>query len=181
MSVFIGSHMHILYHRIHSWSCQVLHISLDIDTDFNHCGISGFCCKLSPDSHRYSQRAHCSFICTVPGKNFYSIARKFDRELNLVSNYLAWYSQIHNISMRVYCPVTDSHSYMLHIIYPFSHLNALGSYMYTIVAYTDHKCTKTWNLMQLFGGFLIALSSLPEWIRWVKYLSLFRYSLEVCK
>jgi hypothetical protein len=33
--------------------------------------------------------------------------------------------------------------------------------------------------VQLFGGFLIALSSLPEWIHWIKYLSLFRYALEV--
>ena len=32
---------------------------------------------------------------------------------------------------------------------------------------------------QLFGGFLIALDSLPGWIRWMKYLSLFRYSVEV--
>ena len=33
--------------------------------------------------------------------------------------------------------------------------------------------------LQLFAGFLIALSSLPEWISWIKYLSLFKYSLEV--
>lgn len=34
------------------------------------------------------------------------------------------------------------------------------------------------SLLQLFGGFFIALRSLPEWLRWIKYLSLFRYGLE---
>ena len=32
--------------------------------------------------------------------------------------------------------------------------------------------------VQLFGGFFIALDSLPVWLRWIKYLSLFRYALE---
>ncbi|KAL5486908.1 hypothetical protein EMCRGX_G019448 [Ephydatia muelleri] len=30
----------------------------------------------------------------------------------------------------------------------------------------------------LFGGFLLALASIPAWVRWMKYLSLFRYSVE---
>jgi len=34
-------------------------------------------------------------------------------------------------------------------------------------------------MFQLFGGFLIGLSSLPEWIQWMKYISLFRYAIEV--
>lgn len=33
--------------------------------------------------------------------------------------------------------------------------------------------------LQLFGGFLVSLNSLPVWLRWLKYLSLFRYSIEV--
>jgi ATP-binding cassette subfamily G (WHITE) protein 2 len=33
-------------------------------------------------------------------------------------------------------------------------------------------------LSMLFGGFFIALKSLPVWLRWLKYLSLFRYGLE---
>lgn len=32
---------------------------------------------------------------------------------------------------------------------------------------------------QLFGGLLIALDSLPEWIGWFKYLSFMRYGIEV--
>ena len=35
------------------------------------------------------------------------------------------------------------------------------------------------SCLQLFGGFLIALDSLPGWIHWMKYLSLFRYAIEV--
>ena len=35
--------------------------------------------------------------------------------------------------------------------------------------------------VQLFGGALIGLSSLPSWIRWMKYISVFRYSVEVSK
>ena len=35
------------------------------------------------------------------------------------------------------------------------------------------------HFVQLFGGFFIALDSLPVWLRWIKYLSLFRYGLEV--
>ncbi len=34
--------------------------------------------------------------------------------------------------------------------------------------------------MQLFGGFFIALDSLPIWVQWVKWLSIFRYGVEVC-
>ena len=34
-------------------------------------------------------------------------------------------------------------------------------------------------LLQLFGGFLIGLSSLPVWINWMKYISIFRYAIEV--
>lgn len=33
-------------------------------------------------------------------------------------------------------------------------------------------------LSMLFGGFLVSLNSLPWWIRWLKYLSIFRYSIE---
>ena len=32
---------------------------------------------------------------------------------------------------------------------------------------------------KIFGGVLIGLNSLPLWIRWMKYISIFRYSLEV--
>ena len=32
--------------------------------------------------------------------------------------------------------------------------------------------------MQLFGGFLIALDSLPQWLQWLKYGSFFRYGTE---
>ena len=33
--------------------------------------------------------------------------------------------------------------------------------------------------MQLLAGFLISLSSLPVYLRWLKYLSIFHYSIEV--
>jgi hypothetical protein len=33
--------------------------------------------------------------------------------------------------------------------------------------------------LQLFGGALIGLSGLPAWISWMKYVSVFRYSVEV--
>ena len=33
--------------------------------------------------------------------------------------------------------------------------------------------------LQLFGGFLIALESLPNWLHWLKYASFFRYATEV--
>lgn len=33
--------------------------------------------------------------------------------------------------------------------------------------------------VQLFGGFLIALQSLPNWLQWLKYASFFRYATEV--
>ena len=64
--------------------------------------------------------------------------------------------------------------------------NILPSYQYYL--YSCHTWNFTWLdivcvcvcvCLQLFGGFLIALSSLPEWLQWIKYLSLFRYSLEV--
>ena len=45
--------------------------------------------------------------------------------------------------------------------------------------YLIRHCVCVCVCLQLFGGFLIALSSLPEWLQWIKYLSLFRYSLEV--
>ena len=35
------------------------------------------------------------------------------------------------------------------------------------------------SLFQLFGGFLLTLDSLPVYIRWLQYLSLFRYAVEV--
>lgn len=34
-------------------------------------------------------------------------------------------------------------------------------------------------IVQLFGGFLIALQSLPNWLQWFKYASFFRYATEV--
>ena len=34
-------------------------------------------------------------------------------------------------------------------------------------------------IMQLFGGFLISLDSLPVYVSWLKYLSIFRYATEV--
>lgn len=36
----------------------------------------------------------------------------------------------------------------------------------------------TFVLSMLFGGFFISLSSLPVWLSWLKYLSLFRYGTE---
>lgn len=33
--------------------------------------------------------------------------------------------------------------------------------------------------LQLFGGFFIALDSLPVWVSWLKWLSIFRYGVEV--
>lgn len=32
---------------------------------------------------------------------------------------------------------------------------------------------------QIFGGVLVNISSLPEWIQWIQYLSLFRYTINV--
>uniref|UniRef100_A0A1X7TD60 ABC-2 type transporter transmembrane domain-containing protein n=1 Tax=Amphimedon queenslandica TaxID=400682 RepID=A0A1X7TD60_AMPQE len=32
--------------------------------------------------------------------------------------------------------------------------------------------------IQLFGGVLLTLDTIPVWIRWLQYVSLFRYSIE---
>lgn len=34
-------------------------------------------------------------------------------------------------------------------------------------------------MLQLFGGLLIALESLPPWVQWLKYFSFIRYGIEV--
>ena len=36
-------------------------------------------------------------------------------------------------------------------------------------------------LLQLFGGVLVSLESLGDWVRWVHYLSFSKYGVEVSK
>ena len=51
-------------------------------------------------------------------------------------------------------------------------------YMVSMLAY--HTSNMNFLLhLQLFGGFIIGLTSLPLWIQWMKYLSIFRYAIEV--
>ena len=34
-------------------------------------------------------------------------------------------------------------------------------------------------LMMLFGGFLVNIGSLLDWLEWIKYVSIFRYGINV--
>ena len=45
-------------------------------------------------------------------------------------------------------------------------------FLHTLVYY---YCTYS---IQLFGGVLLTLDTIPVWIRWLQYVSLFRYSIE---
>ena len=40
-------------------------------------------------------------------------------------------------------------------------------------------CATSFPSPQLFGGLFISLDSLPVWLQWLKYLSVFRYGVEV--
>ena len=68
-----------------------------------------------------------------------------------------------------------------------THAYAHMSFTYTYTIYTQthkihtHACTHTTVLccVQLFGGLLVALNSLPSWIGWMKYISFIRYATEV--
>ncbi|XP_064387241.1 broad substrate specificity ATP-binding cassette transporter ABCG2-like [Halichondria panicea] len=52
------------------------------------------------------------------------------------------------------------------------------SAMVSVFAVANLLVSLIFILYMLFGGFLIGLSSIPDWISWMKYLSIFRYSIE---
>ena len=38
----------------------------------------------------------------------------------------------------------------------------------------------TWVVMMVFSGLLVNVNTIPVWLRWLKWTSIFRYSMNVC-
>ena len=47
----------------------------------------------------------------------------------------------------------------------------------TLHLYDCVKCIA--HVLQLFGGFIVNLSSIGEWISWLKYISVIKYGFSV--
>jgi len=48
-----------------------------------------------------------------------------------------------------------------------------------VFAIANLFCILVFIMMMIFGGLLVNIASLPVWLRWVQYLSVFRYSLNM--
>ena len=59
------------------------------------------------------------------------------------------------------------------------YFHVISSVATNLINYGGSRCIYLCDILQLFGGLLITLESLPAWIGWMKYLSFVRYIMEV--